>query len=180
LSRTQGRAELGFAVQLIARALGLPLALMLGACGSFEMDTFRMPDMSIVAPRATATLRETPLKPVTAEDLVDTDGRCSGVPVGPDPNIPADQQQADIPMIPSAVALDMTECDVVKRAGHPEKVDFSTNARSERTVVLTYVRGARPGIYSFTGGRLTSIERAPEPPAPPKPQRKPPSRRAAS
>jgi hypothetical protein len=144
------------------------------------MDSFRMPDMSIITPRATATLRETPLKPVTAEDLVDTDGRCSGVPVGPDPNIPADQQQADIPMIPSAVALDMTECDVVKRAGHPEKVDFSTNSRNERTVVLTYVRGPRPGIYSFTAGRLTSIERAPEPPAPPKPQRKPSSRRTAS
>ena len=41
-------------------------------------------------------------------------------------------------MIPSAVALDMTECDVVKRAGQPEQVDFGTNERSERTVVLTY------------------------------------------
>ena len=67
-------------------------------------------------------------------------------------------------MIPTAIALDMTECDVVKRAGQPEQVDFGTNERSERTVVLTYLRGARPGIYRFAAGRLTSIERAPEPP----------------
>jgi hypothetical protein len=108
---------------------------------------------------------------VTNEDLIDTEGRCAGVPVGPDPNLPIDQQQSDIPMIPSAVALDMTECDVVKRAGHPEKVDFGTNDRNERTVILTYIRGARPGIYRFAAGRLQSIERAPEPPPPPKPVR---------
>jgi hypothetical protein len=159
--------------------LPLPLALALGACSTFDTESFRAPDLSIIAPRATATLRETPLKPVTGEDLVDTDGRCAGVPVGPDPNVPADRQQTDIPMIPSAIALDMTECDVVKRAGHPEKVDFGTNERNERTVTLTYLKGARPGIYRFAAGRLTSIERAPEPPAPARQQRKPP-RRAAS
>jgi hypothetical protein len=180
LSRTQGALNRNLAVHLIARILWLPATLALGACGSVDFESFRMPDLSIAAPRAMATLRETPLRPVTAEDLVDTEGRCSGVPVGPDPNIPLDQQQQDIPMIPSAIALDMTECDVVKRAGHPEKADFSTNARGERTVVLTYVRAARPGIYAFTAGRLTSIERAPEPPAPPRQQRKPPPRRGAT
>src|SRR5262245_45332051 len=125
-------------------------------------------------------LRDTPLKPVTAEDLVDTEGRCAGVPVGPDPNIPADRQQADVPMIPSAIGLEMTECDVVRRAGHPEKVDFGNSDRSERTVTLTYLKGPRPGVYRFIAGRLTSIERAPEPPAPPRQQRKPPPRRAAT
>ena len=32
---------------------------------------------------------------------------------------------------------------------------------------MTWLRGARAGVYTFTAGRLTSIERAPDPgPAP--------------
>jgi hypothetical protein len=181
LSRTQGALNRDFAVPLLARILWLPLMLALGACGgTIDYESFRAPDLSIIAPKTTATLRETPAKPVTAEDLVDTEGRCAGVPVGPDPNIPGNQAQDNIPMIPTAVALGMTECEVVKRAGHPEKVDFSTNDRGERAVVLTYLHGARPGIYSFASGRLSSIERAPEPPAPPKPQRRAPPKRTAT
>ena len=65
----------------------------------------------------------------------------------------------------------MTECDVVRRAGQAEKVDFGVNDRGERTVTLTYVRGPSPGIYRFAGGRLASIEGAPAPPpAPAKPE----------
>ncbi|HXF89089.1 MAG TPA: hypothetical protein VNK48_12105 [Xanthobacteraceae bacterium] len=69
------------------------------------------------------------------------------------------------------IALGMTECDVVKRAGPPEKVVIGTNERAERTVTLTYTGNMRPGIYTFTAGRLVSIERAPEPPAPQRPTR---------
>ena len=181
LSRAQSALNRDLAVLLFARTLWLPAMLALGACSTIDYELFRAPDLSIIAPKTTATLRETPVKPVTNEDLVDTEGRCAGVPVGSDPNIPGNQGQDNVPMIPSAVALDMTECDVVKRAGHPEKIDFSTSERGERTVVLTYIRGARPGIYRFAAGRLTSIERAPEPPAPPKPQRRaPPPKRTAT
>lgn len=180
LSRAQGMSKRDLAVRIFARAMWVPAALVLGACGTVDYETFRMPDMSIIAPRTTATLRETQVKPVTSEDLVDTEGRCAGVPTGPDPNLPQERQQENVPMIPSAVALDMTECDVVKRAGHPGRVEFGTNDRGERSVTLTYLQGARPGIYRFTAGRLTSIERAPEPPAPPKPQRRQPQKRTAS
>jgi len=180
LSRRKRASDWDFSVQRLAIGLWLPAALALSACGTIDTETFRMPDLSVITPRATATLRETPLKPVAQEDLIDTEGRCTGVPFGPDPNIPSNQQQDNIPIIPSAIGLDMTECDVVKRAGHPEKVDFSTNARGERSVTLTYTRGARPGVYQFTAGRLSSIERAGEPPPPPKPQRKPPPRRTAT
>jgi hypothetical protein len=69
------------------------------------------------------------------------------------------------------IALGMTECDVVKRAGPPEKVAVGQNERAERSVTLTYTKTMRPGVYTFTAGRLTSIERAPEPPPPPKPAR---------
>ena len=57
-------------------------------------------------------------------------------------------------MIPAAIALEMSECDVVKRAGIAEKVEIGTNERRERTATLTYIRGQRPGIYHFTAGRL--------------------------
>jgi hypothetical protein len=167
----QGASKRDLAVHLFARTLWLPLALGVGACSTFDFDSFRAPDLSIVTPRTMSSLREKALPPVTADDLISTDGQCAGVVTGPDPNIPADQQQPNMPMLPSAVALDMTECDVVKRAGQPEKLDFRTNERGERTAVLTYIRGPRPGIYTFTAGRLTSIERAPEPPPPPKPTR---------
>jgi hypothetical protein len=167
-------------VKLLTDKFWLPALLVLGACSSFDSDSFRMPDMSIVAPRTTATLREKPLAPITNEDLIGTDGSCAGVPVGPDPNVPANQQQPDIPLIPSGIALEMSECEVVRRAGHPEKFDFGSNERGERTAVLTYVRGPRPGVYHFAAGRLKSIERAPEPPPPPpRNQRRPPPRRTS-
>jgi hypothetical protein len=39
-------------------------------------------------------------------------------------------------------------------------------------VVLTYLRGAWPGVYRFASGRLVAIERAPAPaPGPEKPQK---------
>jgi hypothetical protein len=45
--------------------------------------------------------------------------------------------------------------------------------------VITYAQGQRAGIYTFTAGRLSSIERGPEAEAPPpktaksKPKKKP-------
>ena len=67
------------------------------------------------------------------------------------------------------IALQMTECEVVKRAGTPENVQVGTNVRGERTVTLTYNSGPRPGIYHFSGGRLYDIDRVEAPPEPPKP-----------
>lgn len=167
-------------MQRLTKLLWLPAAFALGSCSSIDTDSFRMPDLSIIAPKTTASLRETQLRPITNEDLIGTDGSCAGVVTGPDPNIPGGQAQPDVPMIPSGIALDMAECDVVRRAGQPEKIDFGSNERGERTVVLTYTRGPRPGIYRFAGGRLTTVERAPEPPPPPRQQRKPPPRRTAT
>jgi hypothetical protein len=72
----------------------------------------------------------------------------------------------------AGVALEMSECDVVQRAGPPDNIDISANARGERVAVLTYGRGERPGIYRFVAGRLVSIERGAEPPAPERPAKK--------
>ena len=43
-------------------------------------------------------------------------------------------------MIPAAIALEMTECDVVKRAGLAERVEIGSNERGERTATLTYLQ----------------------------------------
>lgn len=108
-------------------------------------------------------------KAVAAEDLVGADGSCVGMAI-------PEQTDSTAPgAMPAAVGtngsfgIDSTECDVVRSAGIPSQTDINANERSERTVVLTYLGGSRPGVYRFTGGRLTSMERAPgPPPAPPR------------
>ena len=96
------------------------------------------------------------LRPVTAADLVSAEGQCDG-----------GAGQAGAEPVAGGIALQMTECDVVRRAGPVEKIDIGSDGRGERAVTLTYLRGPWPGIYRFTGGRLVSIERAPGPPPAP-------------
>jgi hypothetical protein len=67
----------------------------------------------------------------------------------------------------------MTECEVVRTLGQPQNVEIQPNERGERTAVMTYTRGVRPGTYRFSAGRLTAIERGPAPPEEPKAQKKP-------
>jgi hypothetical protein len=103
------------------------------------------------------------LRPVGSEDLVGPNGQCATA-------APAASGDGAASSTAGGIALQMTECDVVGRAGTPERVELGVNERGERTVVLTYIRGARPGIYRFASGRLASIERAPEAPAATRPQ----------
>jgi hypothetical protein len=162
----------------------LPALLVLGACALPDLDSFRAPDSSsLFKPLSVTGFKEKPLPPVTAADLVDASGRCAGatVPAEAGGDQPTGQTgvslpEAGVPMIPAAIALEMSECDVVKRAGFPERVEIGANERNERTATLTYINGQRPGIYNFTDGRLKSMERAPEPPAPPKPVKKKPAK----
>ena len=123
----------------------------------------------------------TPDKPVTAEDLVSADGGCPGMEP---PGAPADANAltdgaagAPVPSSQGTVALGHTECDVIRGIGAPDSVNLSSNARGARVAVVNYSHGQRAGIYTFTAGRLSSIERAPEPVAPktakPKSRRRP-------
>jgi hypothetical protein len=98
------------------------------------------------------------LPPASAADLVDQQARCAGAP-GSEPG--------SQPVASGGIGLGMTECEVVRRAGGPDQIEFGTNERGERALTLTYVHPPRPGVYRFTAGRLTSVERGPEPPAPP-------------
>ena len=110
-----------------------------------------------------------PSKPVTADELVSADGGCPGMAPGADANALADGAAASPPSsMTGTVALGHTECDVVRGIGAPDNVSFSNNARGDRVAIVNYSHGQRAGIYTFTAGRLTSIERAPEPVAPPR------------
>lgn len=123
--------------------------------------------------------------PVTPEDLVDANGGCAAIavasappPAPPAGAIPASEAGAQgIPAAPpvlGGIALGMTECQVVQRAGQPGNIQISADAGNERATVLTYMSGNWPGIYRFGGGRLREVERVamPEPPKPVKPVKK--------
>jgi hypothetical protein len=111
----------------------------------------------------------TPDKPVVPDDLVSADGGCPGMappPGAADANALAPGGPA--PSTSGTVALGHTECDVVRGIGAPDNVSLSNNARGDRVAVVNYSHGQRAGIYTFTAGRLTSIERGPEPVVQPK------------
>jgi hypothetical protein len=113
----------------------------------------------------------TPNKPVTAEDLVSADGLCPGMtpPAGPSgANAMAEGAAGAPPAATGTVALGHTECDVVRGIGVPGNVNLSNNGRGDRVAVITFTQGPRAGIYTFTGGRLSSIERGEETAPPPR------------
>ena len=110
------------------------------------------------------------LRQAGAADLVGPDGQCAAAR--------PEQAAEAAPGAPAAVgiSLQMTECDVVGRLGTPDGVEFGSTPSGERSAILTYKRGARPGIYRFSGGRLTSIERGAEP-APERPKKAAPQQK---
>jgi hypothetical protein len=75
-------------------------------------------------------------------------------------------------MSSGGIALDMTECQAVRRAGTPSNVAIGAGAGGQRRVVLTYLGGTWPGIYTFTGGRLKEVDAAPEQAKPKAPAKK--------
>src|SRR5258706_805274 len=113
-----------------------------------------------------------PDKPVTSEDLVSADGLCPGMapPAGPAAaNALTDGAAgAPAPTTTGTVTLGHTECDVVHGIAAPDNVNLSNNPRGDRVAAVNYSRGQRAGIYTFTAGRLTSIERGAETLAQPK------------
>jgi hypothetical protein len=152
-------------LRLVAVAV---LAPSIAACSSDIGSSFNvLPKLGSFESLSVASAPvNTELRPVTSADLVGPQGQCSGA--GPDA-APAR----------GGIALQMTECEVVGRAGAPENIEVGTTDRGERAVTLTYTGGPRPGIYRFAGGRLYAIERGQEPPPPEPPKaKKPPAKKA--
>jgi hypothetical protein len=139
-----------------------------GACGSLpEVGSVSLvPSVSSLSRPDWLTYsgnkNEFALRPVTAADLVTENGQCAPAEgaAAPDPSAEGGQQ----PFQSGGIALQMTECDVVRRAGAPEQLQLGADERGDRSAVMTYTQGPRPGIYRFSAGRLTSIERAPDAP----------------
>lgn len=153
------------------RGMTLPLAaiaLALAGCsGTLDRMSEIVPNVSDINitsfewnpySKASASVAPTFKRPAPRpDDYVNADGSCAGAA--------APEGSTEQPVAP-AVALQMTECAVVRVLGAPEKVEIGANERGERSAKLLYSRGDRPGLYSFTGGRLKQIERVAEP-APP-------------
>jgi len=162
----------------------LLLAPVLAGCGATASDLFNTELMSrdaewfsrsgrlFIKNVSIDTPPLTPDKTVTAEDLVSADGAC---PVMAAANIPTNANASSdgvaAPAPTGTVALGHTECDVVRGIGAPAAVNISSNPRGDRVTVVNFSQGARAGIYTFTGGRLTSVERGAEPVAAPKPDK---------
>jgi len=93
----------------------------------------------------------------------------AATPVSVTPNAAPPEQPPGAPTVMGGIALGMTECDVVRRAGLAGHVNISAGDKGERKVVLTYLSGTWPGIYTFDAGRLKEVSRAPVPPPAAKP-----------
>jgi hypothetical protein len=117
-------------------------------------------------------------RPVTANDLVDANGACP-IPAAPSPTQATQDNAAAggaaapdmASLLGGGVAIGMSECDVVARLGQPSAVNLGRNPNGERSAVLTFNGGPRPGVYRFEAGRLTEMDRV-EAPAPPAPVKK--------
>jgi hypothetical protein len=146
-------------LRLIAVAV---LAAPVAACSSDIGNINFLPKLgSFDSLTVNTAPQDTELRPVSAADLVGPQGQCAGV-------------GQDAAPTQGGIALQMTECEVVKRAGAPGNIELGTTDRGERAVTLTYTGGPRPGIYRFAAGRLYAIERAEEPaPEPAKPKKTP-------
>jgi hypothetical protein len=147
----------------------LAMAGVLGGCGDISWDPgtlFRKP-VDVVGRSSGYTysdLQESrQARPVTDSDLVDANGSCPAA-AAPGSNAPGPGE---------GVGLGMTECEVVARAGPPNSVQLGRNPSGDRTAVISYQSGPRPGIYHFERGRLMQMDRVEVAPPPPQAKKKP-------
>ena len=125
-------------------------------------------------------------RPITANDLVAANGSCPAPPVQqaakppvqqaapvhqaaatPAANQPGSAPATSDTLLGGGIALGMSECDVVFRAGAPNNVEIGKNPNGDRTAVLTFNGGPRAGIYHFEAGALMEVERGATAPAAP-------------
>jgi hypothetical protein len=175
-------------VKNVSRAALLAAAGALAACTSSLPDftQFKLPTARAVLPQNVDTyvapVSSRALKPVGPTDLVDAQGACAAM--APPPAAAAEQGSETGagpaapsmagPAVPGPVGLEMTECEVVAAVGPPRSVNIASDEHGARKVTMIFMGNERAGTYEFVGGRLKSLERGPEPPAPPpQPKKKP-------
>jgi hypothetical protein len=160
----------------------LAMAGMLGGCGDVGWDSgtlFRKPiDVAGRSGGYTySDLGESSLtRPVTEADLVDANGSCPAAPPPPQPAAGPAAPGSDTPGLNEGVGLGMTECQVVARAGPPNSVQLGNNPNGDRTAIISYQSGPRPGIYHFERGRLMQMDRVEVAQPAPQPAKKKPAK----
>lgn len=178
---------------LAALATALATALALSGCANVDWSSpqawFARP-LDVAGKKGGYTfseLQETKQqqRPITANDLVNSNGSCPPPAVAAAP-APAPGQAA-APAAPAAdtaallgggLALGMSECDVVFRAGQPNSVQIGSLPNGDRTAVLTFDSGPRAGIYHFQRGTLREMDSLPMAAAPPQAVKKKPAKAA--
>ena len=165
----------------------LAMAVALSGCGSdigWDAGWFRKP-MDVFGHNsgyAYSDLQEASLsRSITANDLIDASGNCPppAAPQQAQPAAaasPAPPASSDASLLGGGVGLGLSECEVVYRAGHPASVEIGKKPNGDRTAVLTYLSGPRPGIYRFERGRLMELDRVAEPAPPPQTTKKKPAK----
>jgi hypothetical protein len=147
----------------------LAMAGVLGGCADVGWDSgtlFRKP-VDVAGRSAGYTYSDLQearqSRPVSDSDLVDANGSC---PAAAAPG-------GDASAASEGVGLGMTECEVVARAGSPNSVQLGRNPNGDRTAVISYQSGPRPGIYHFERGRLMQMDRVEVAEPPPQAKKKP-------
>lgn len=170
----------------------LPIAVVLCGCSNLGLDTdqawFRKP-FYLTGQTSGYTFSDTQQarqdRPITANDLVSASGSCpppaavaqaQPAPGGASPSAAPTAAPDSSSLLGEGVGLGMSECDVVWRAGAPSNIELGQTSNGDRTAVLTYQSGPRPGIYRFTGGRLMQMDSVAATAAPPQATKKKPAK----
>jgi hypothetical protein len=158
----------------------LAVAAALGGCSNVDTSAWFSKPLDMFGRKGGYTYSaldsSTDLRPVTANDFMDANGACPHASPSPQP-APASAPEGDGgAALGGGVAIGMTECEVVARAGQPSAVNLGRNPNGDRTAIVTYNGGPRPGIYRFIGGRLAEMDRVEEQTPPPEASKKKPSK----
>ena len=162
-----------------AAVAALATALVMGGCsaGDYESSGWFSKPVDLFGRRGGYTFSQLGDskhdRAIAANDLVDASGACppaapAAAPApeaqaaagNPAPSPAAPQEAA---LLRGGVAVGMSECDVVARLGRPANVNLGNNQNGDRTAIITFAGGPRPGVYHFVGGRLSEMDRGAEP-----------------
>jgi hypothetical protein len=165
-------------VQFRANEIGvagaLAIAVALGGCANVDYenkDAWFAKPFEFVSRKGGYTFSELQesrdrTRPIAANDLVAPNGSCPPPAAQQAPAAAVATQTGNAPaatdtstLLGGGIALGMSECDVVFRAGAPSAVQIGNAANGDRTAVLTFNSGPRSGIYHFQAGALTEVDR---------------------
>ncbi len=184
-----------FRANEIGVAGALAIAVALGGCANVDYenkDAWFSKPFEVVSRKGGYTFSELQESKdrtlaITANDLVAANGSCPPPAATQASATAAPNQPGGAPaatdtstLLGGGIALGMSECDVVFRAGAPNNVQIGKNPNGDRTAALTFNSGPRPGIYHFEAGKLMEVERVQTAPAPAQTAKKKPASPKAS